>query len=398
MRPPPIFLSAWVSIRVRADGRLCAAWHVRVLSVSSTTTLAILTAAELGAVVPDGDPTKLITATATLTLLSGACLIAASLLQLGFVANFISSPVLTGFKCGIELVIVFDQLQKLLGIHFEKAGFFRDIYSLLQHLPETLVLTFAVAAASLLLLGVVERLWPHSPAPLAVLAGGMALSWGLGIDQLGVKTVGLVPRSLPQLTLPYVDLALALLPGALGIALMSFTETAAAGRAFAKPTDGPIDPNRELLATGAADALGGLFGAMPAGGGTSQTAVVRSVGGRTQKASIVTAAAALATMLVLGLVIGLLPRDRACRGRDRLRCGGVRGNPAHSYDGIHLGGRRAIRRSRFRNAARHRGRDRTLAGRAFGRGVQPESVCHRAQARRRRSAAAQLRPPGRRNL
>jgi Sulfate permease family len=75
-----------VSIRVRADGRLCAAWHVRVLSVSSTTTLAILTAAELGAVVPDGDPTKLITATATLTLLSGACLIAASLLQLGFVA------------------------------------------------------------------------------------------------------------------------------------------------------------------------------------------------------------------------------------------------------------------------------------------------------------------------
>ena len=79
------------------------------------------------------------------------------------------------------------------------------------------------------------------------------------------------------------------MPGALGIALMSFTETIAAGRAFAKQTDPPINANRELLATGAANFAGAFFGAMPAGGGTSQTAVVRSVGGRTQKASLVTA-------------------------------------------------------------------------------------------------------------
>jgi sulfate permease, SulP family len=82
--------------------------------------------------------------------------------------------------------------------------------------------------------------------------------------------------------LPDLNLILDLLPGALGIALMSFTETAAAARAFAKPTDGRIDATRELLATGAANALGGLFGAMPAGGGTSQTAVVRAVGGVSQ--------------------------------------------------------------------------------------------------------------------
>jgi len=108
--------------------------------------------------------------------------------------------------------------------------------------------------------------------------------------------------------MPDLDLVLGLLPGALGIALMSFTETVAAGRAFAKPSDPPIDANRELLATGAANALGGLFGAMPAGGGTSQTAVVRAVGGVSQKASIVTAAASVATMLVLGPIIGLLPQ------------------------------------------------------------------------------------------
>jgi anti-anti-sigma factor len=89
---------------------------------------------------------------------------------------------------------------------------------------------------------------------------------------------------------------------------MSFTETIAAGRAFAALSDPPIRPNRELVATGAANLSGAFFGAMPAGGGTSQTAVVRAVGGRTQKASMVTAAASVATMLVLAPMLGLLPQ------------------------------------------------------------------------------------------
>ena len=97
------------------------------------------------------------------------------------------------------------------------------------------------------------------------------------------------------------------MPGALGIALMSFTETIAAGRAFARPGDPPINANRELVATGAANLGGALFGAMPAGGGTSQTAVVRAAGGRSQKASLVTAGAALATMLLLAPILGLMP-------------------------------------------------------------------------------------------
>src|SRR6185436_12005203 len=105
----------------------------RVLSVSSTTTLAILAGTELGLVVPDGDPAKLITAVATLTVLTGGLLVAASVLRFGFVANFISSPVLTGFKAGIGLVIVLDQVPKLLGVHISKEGFFRDILSLVHH-------------------------------------------------------------------------------------------------------------------------------------------------------------------------------------------------------------------------------------------------------------------------
>ena len=107
----------------------------RVLSVSSTTTLAILAGTQLGLVVPDGDPAKLVTATATLTALVGAMLLLARLLRLGFVANFISAPVLTGFKAGIGLVIVLDQVPKLLGIHITKQGFFHDLLSVVQHIP-----------------------------------------------------------------------------------------------------------------------------------------------------------------------------------------------------------------------------------------------------------------------
>src|SRR5215472_1813151 len=279
----------------------------RALSVSTTTTLAILAGTQLGIAVPDGDPAKLITATATLTALVGVVLLLARLLRLGFVANFISAPVLTGFKAGIRLVIVFDQVPKLLGIHFDKHGFFVDLLSIVQHLPETSWVTLAVAVATFAILIGMERLWPHSPAPLVAVGGALAASWFFGLHALGVSTVGLIPRGLPSLTMPDLALVKELLPGALGIALMSFTETIAAGRAFVLPEDPPIDANRELIATGAANLGGAFFGAMPAGGGTSQTAVVRAAGGRSQKASLVTVCTAAATMLLLAPLLALLP-------------------------------------------------------------------------------------------
>jgi len=279
----------------------------RVLNVSSTTTLAILAGTQLGLAVPDGDPTRLLTAAATLTALVGVMLLLASVLRLGFVANFISTPVLTGFKAGIGLVIVLDQVPKLLGLHITKHGFFRDVLSLVQHLPDTSLLTLAVAAATLIVLLGMEKLWPHSPAPLVAVGGGIAASWFFGLHAAGVSTVGLIPQGLPALTLPDPALVEQLLPGALGIALMSFTESIAAGRAFMAGGDPPVNANRELVATGVANLGGALLGAMPAGGGTSQTAVVRAAGGCSQKASLVTAGAAAATMLLLAPLLGLLP-------------------------------------------------------------------------------------------
>jgi sulfate permease, SulP family len=279
----------------------------RVLSFSSTATLAILAGTQLGLVVPDGDPAKLIVAVATLSALTGAILILASLLRLGFVANFISSPVLTGFKAGIGLVIVLDQVPKLLGVHITKEDFFHDLLSVAQHLPATSLTTLAVAAVTLAVLIVIERTWPHSPAPLVAVGGSIAAAWFFGLESQGVAIVGHIPQGFPSLTLPDLALVQQLLPGAAGIALMSFTESIAAGRAFARSGEPAINGNRELLASGVANLGGAVFGAMPSGGGTSQTAVVRSVGGRSQKASLVTAGVALATMLFLAPLLGLLP-------------------------------------------------------------------------------------------
>lgn len=281
----------------------------RVLSVSSTATLAILAGTQLGLAVPDSDPGKLVTATATLAALVGAMLLGARLLRLGFVANFISTPVLTGFKAGIGLVIVLDQLPKLLGVHITKQGFFADVLNVVHHIPDTSLMTLAVALATFAVLISMERLWPHSPAPLVAVGGSIAASWFFGLKDAGVSTVGLIPQGFPSITLPDLSLVEQLVPGALGIALMSFTETIAAGRAFALPRDPSINANRELVATGLANIGGALLGAMPAGGGTSQTAVVRSVGGRSQKASMVTAGAALATMLFLAPLLGLMPHS-----------------------------------------------------------------------------------------
>src|SRR5262249_32942456 len=137
---------------------------------------------------------------------------------------------------------------------------------------------------------------------------GIAGSALLGLKSAGVELVGHIPTGFPSLTLPDFSLVGALWSGAVGIALMSFTETVAAARAFAIAEDPPLQPNRELFATGIGNAAGALLGAMPSGGGTSQTAVNRHTGARSQLAEIVTAGVTLATMFLLAPLIGLMPQ------------------------------------------------------------------------------------------
>jgi hypothetical protein len=215
--------------------------------------------------------------------------------------------VLTGFKSGIGLVIVVDQIPKLLGIHIDKTGFLRDCWSIVEHLPQTSLLTLGVSVAIVVLLLGMERFTPRVPAPLVAIAAGIAASALLDLSTAGLTTVGSVPRGLPSWVWPELGLVAQLWPAAAGIALMSFTETIASGRAFARPDEPRPRANRELLAIGVANIGGGLFGAMPAGGGTSQTAVNRSAGARTQFSELVTAATSLATLLLLAPLIALMP-------------------------------------------------------------------------------------------
>lgn len=279
----------------------------RPLSVSTTTTLAILTAAELGAVVPSGDPAALLQATALLTLMVGGILLLAALLRLGFIANFISEPVLIGFKAGIATVIVIDQLPKVLGIHFTKGSFLHNVQAIGAGLADVSLPPLVVGVLTILGLAAIEKLRPQWPAPLIVVAIAIAgVAW-LGGSASGLELVGTIPSGLPAFSVPDLGLAQALWPGALGIALMSFTETAAVARAFARSDEPPPRPNAELFATGAANALGAFLGSMPAGGGASQTAVNRLTGARTQIAAIVTASMALLTMLFLAPVLALMP-------------------------------------------------------------------------------------------
>ena len=279
-----------------------------VLSVSTTTTMAILAGAEFGEVAAGGDAAALLRVSATLTLLVGAILLVASLLRLGFIANFISEPVLTGFKAGIGVVIVLDQVPKLLGFHIARGTFGRNLLATLAHVSETSLPTLAVTVATVAILLGLARFFPRLPAPLVAVAAGIGGASLLGLKALGVELVGHIPTGFPSVVLPDVSLAGGLWAGALGIALMSFTETVAAGRAFARSDEPAPRANRELFATGLGNAAGALLGAMPSGGGTSQTAVNRKAGARSQLAEIVTAGVTLATMFLLAPMIGLMPQ------------------------------------------------------------------------------------------
>jgi SulP family sulfate permease len=279
----------------------------RVLSVTTTTTIAILVGAELSSVVPDGDPARMLQALVTLALLVGVFLMLASVLKLGFFADFVSYPVQVGFKAGIGFVIVADQVPKLLGIKIHKEGFFRDVWSIIEAIPKALLITAVIGLGTIALLALIKKFRPKWPAPLIVLGLAIAATAFWALQGKGVSVVGAVPSGLPSLRLPDLSLAQAMWPGALGIALMSFTETIAVGRAFARTDDPPLRPNAELFATGAGNIVGGFLGTMPAGGGASQTAMIRGTGARTQVSCLVSALVAVLAALFLSPVIALMP-------------------------------------------------------------------------------------------
>ncbi len=277
------------------------------LSVSTTTTIAILSAVEISMVAPGAATNELIMVAITLAFMVGAFLILASFLRLGFLANFISAPVLTGFKAGIAVVIIVDQLPKLLGIHIAQGNFIQNLLSIAHHLPATNLATLVLAVITLIIIFGSEYFFPRLPAAFFAIILGIAGAFMLGFHLHGIKLVGAIPAGLPSFSGIKFSLLEKLWPGALGIALMSFTESIAAGKAFLAHDDEEPNPNRELFALGAANLIGSFFQSMPAGGGTSQTVVNSHAGAKSQASEIITALFAILVLLFLTPMVSKLP-------------------------------------------------------------------------------------------
>jgi len=274
----------------------------RTLSVSTTSTLSILTAEAIATAGSGNDP---LTVASTLAVTAGVLLVVAGVMRLGFLADFISRPVLVGFKVGMGITIAVGQLGNILGVPVTGDGVFRKLGSAFSQLPDASVETVAVAAVTVITLIVLRRVAPRVPGPLVVLIGGIVAVAVFGLG--GVATVATVPTGLPLPTMPDFSLVWHLLPSAAGVALMAFTESISAARTFRAKHDPPVDADRELLALGAASLAGGFFRAYPSGGGLSQTAVNSGSGARSQAAGLATAVVVALTLLVLAPAFSDLP-------------------------------------------------------------------------------------------
>jgi len=281
----------------------------RALSVSSTSAIAMLTASAVIADMAGASGAGPVVIAATLAFLVGGILLLARLFRLGFLANFISKPVLVGFTAGVGVVIIIGQLKSVLGVSIASHNTVGILRELPIHLGNVHGLTMLVGIVGIMLLVVMHRRHSRLPAPLVWMALAIAASMQFGLGDRGLKLIGEVPAGLPALVLPVWNLMPSLLPAALGIALMSFTESIAAARTFWRSDDPPIKPNQEMFAIGAANIAVAMVGGIPAGGGTSQTAVAEQAGTRSQMAQWIGAITVLLSLLIVSEMIGFLPES-----------------------------------------------------------------------------------------
>jgi sulfate permease, SulP family len=256
-----------------------------------------------------GDPGRLALLCALLGIMVGVLCIGGALLRLGFVANFLSKPVIVGFMHGIAVVIVVSQLPKVLGLKAAGETTLDQLASLLPLLGETNPVALAIGAASVGVILLCRRLLPRVPGAVVALAGSLLAVILLGLDRHGIALVGHIPTGLPQLSLPglsLVDFDL-LLPVALAAALLSFSDTMVTGRAFAARNRYRIDANQELMGIGVANLVSGLSQGLPISASDSRTAVAEAVGSRTQVTSVVAALVVACVMLWLTPLLHYLP-------------------------------------------------------------------------------------------
>ena len=280
----------------------------RQLVVSATTATSAVSAATVGPMA-GGDVERFAMLSAALALVVAVVLIAGGALRFGAVADLVSKPVMTGFLFGLGMVVALAQVPALLGVEPGEGDFFAYLVDVLDELGEVHGTTLAVGAASIAGLILGKRFIPRVPSTLLVLVLAIVVSALLNLDEHGVDVVGDIPDALPDPAIPDVsaDDLVALIAPALGVLILS-AEAVGVARALAVKHGYRVDPNRDLIAMGASNALAGLSSGFVQSGGASQTAAADGAGGRSQMASVVAAVLLLATGAFLAPVFEHLPQ------------------------------------------------------------------------------------------
>ncbi|HVP54190.1 MAG TPA: SulP family inorganic anion transporter [Candidatus Eisenbacteria bacterium] len=272
----------------------------RQLVVSPTSASSAILAATL-APLAAAAPGKFALLASAVTLVLGGLFLLAGILKLGFVADFISKPVLKGFVFGVALSIIIKQLPKLLGVAPGTGHAYNQLFHALRQLGGTHLWTLAAGLTALVVLFLVDRFAPRIPGALVVLAGGIAASRLLGLHDQGVEIVGHIPAGLPLPGFPVLTWAdwLQAAPASVGLVLVLFAESIGAARTFAAKNGYDIDANQELRALGFSNAASAIFRGMQVGGGTSGTAANDANGAQSQLSSIAASATVALTLLFL---------------------------------------------------------------------------------------------------
>ena len=297
----------------------------RVLAVGPVAVVSLMTAAAIGAHASPGTPAYWAVAI-TLAFLSGGILFLMGVLRLGFLANFLSHSVISGFISASGILIAASQLKTLMGVKADGHNFIELTIALIQQISDTHLLTLAIGlSATAFLFWVRKGLKPlliqlglntyaadtvAKAGPVAVIVVSTLLSWGLDWESQGLKIVGTVPTGLPPLTQPVWDLALwqALFVPALLISVVGFVESVSVGQTLAAKRRQRIEPNQELLALGAGNLSAAFTGGFPVTGGFARSVVNFDAGAQTPAAGVMTAVGITLASLLLTPALYYLPQ------------------------------------------------------------------------------------------
>jgi high affinity sulfate transporter 1 len=245
----------------------------------------------------------------SLAVLTGVACVVAGFFRLGFLADFLGKPVLVGFMNGIAISIVIGQIGKVFGFSLESGRVMPRLIEFASKLDGTHLPTLAIGVTTFAVMRGVRRFFPRLPAPLVALIVAVALVEVTGLDQMGVAVLGMVPAGLPDLRWTPVPSAHvgALLSGAAGLALVSFTSGMITARSFAARNRYEIDVDREFIALGACNIAAGVSQGFAVTGADSRTAISDVMGGKTQVTGLVAAATMALVLLFLTGPLQYLP-------------------------------------------------------------------------------------------